>query len=122
MKVIHNINKWSYGITLVLYITIYLGMIAQIALGSIQVILAIFLLSRYQRLDEKTKRRLLVYGVLTSLYLSIFALWNLLEISNNDVFIITGITVLPMSLATFFVFITHKLRMEEQQSVPKATT
>ena len=122
MKIIHNINKWSYGITLLLYITIYLGMIAQIALGGIQVILAIILFSRYPRLDEKTKRRLLVYATLTILYLSIFALWDFLRVQSNDFIEITGMTVLPMALATFFVFITHKLRLKEKQNVPKETT
>ncbi len=122
MRLLHNINKWSYGITLVLYLTIYLGMIAQIALGGIQVILAIILFSRYQRLDEKTKRRLLVYGTLTVFYLLVFALWDLLGVPNNDFIEITGMTVLPMSLATFFVFITHKLRLKEKQNVLKETT
>lgn len=123
MRLLHNINKWSYGITLLLYITIYLGMIAQIALGGIQVILAIILFGRYQRLDGKTKRRLLVYATLTVLYLLAFALWDLLGIPNlNDDFIeITGITVLPMALATFFVFITHKLRLKEKRNILKET-
>lgn len=121
MKIIHNINKWSYGITLLLYITIYLGMIAQIALGGIQVILAIFLFSRYASLDDKTKPRLLVYATLTILYLLIFALWDALGGSSNDFIVITGITVLPMSLATFFVFITHKLQLKARQNIPKTT-
>ena len=115
MKLIHNINKWSYGITLFLYITIYLGMIAQIALGGIQVILALVLFGRYPELDQKTKRRLLVYGTITVLYLTIFALWDILDMPNADLIVITGITVLPMALATFFVFITHKAKLAHLQ-------
>lgn len=121
MKLLHNINKWSYGITLLLYITIIYGMIAQIALGGIQVILALILFSRYQRLDEKTKRLLLVYAALTLLYLLVFTLWDYLRVPNNDFIEITGITVLPMGLATFFVFITHKLRLKEKRNVLKET-
>ncbi len=122
MKLIHNINKWSYAITLLLYITIIYGMIAQIALGGIQVILALVLFGRYPELDEKTKRRLLVYATLTILYLLIFFLWDLFGVPNNDFIEVTGMIVLPMALATFFVFITHKLRIKEKRNVPKETT
>ena len=90
-------------------------MIAQIALDGIQVILALVLFGRYPELDQKTKRRLLVYGTITVLYLTIFALWDILDMPNADFIVITGITVLPMALATFFVFITHKAKLAHLQ-------
>lgn len=112
LRTLHNINKWSYAITLLLYITIYLGMIAQIALGGIQMVLALILFSRFSRLDRKTKRRLIIYSVLAFLYLSAFVVWNLLDVAGSDSILLVAISVPPMALATFFVFITHKAKLD----------
>ncbi|WP_435623280.1 hypothetical protein [Flagellimonas sp.] len=115
MKLLHNINKWSYAITLLLYITIYLGMIAQIVLGIIQVFLAIIMFSRFSKLDSKTRFRLKIYSVLTLLYLLAFVVWNILDIPSSDSISLVGIAVPPMALATFFVFITHKAKLAHLQ-------
>ncbi|RKN17477.1 hypothetical protein D7035_14985, partial [Aquimarina sp. AD1] len=61
MKTIHNINKWSFIITLILYTTIIGGLLAQMALGVIQVVLGVIILFHWKKLNIKIKRHLLIY-------------------------------------------------------------
>lgn len=90
-------------------------MIAQIALGGIQVVLALILFSRFSRLDRKTKRRLIIYSSLAFLYLLAFVVWNLLDVASSDSILLVAISVPPMALATFFVFLTHKAKLDDAQ-------
>ncbi|MDY8134486.1 hypothetical protein [Aquimarina sp. 2201CG5-10] len=102
MKTIHNINKWCFIITLVLYVTIYLGLIAQFFLGAIQVILALSILISWEKLQLTHKRHLSIYFGIAILYGLLWAT----EIINTD-FAIVFMTVVPMSIAGYFVYITN---------------
>lgn len=107
MKKIHTINKWAYCITLVLYLTLYLGLIAQIILGAIQIILAIFLLIRYRK-DDAAKDMLSLYAILTLFY---FLVSFTLIKSNVDNHLIAYLfmMILPMSIGGYFLFVTSQL-------------
>ena len=107
MKTIHNINKWSYGITLVLYLTIYLGLIAQIVLGIIQVLLAVYLLIRGWK-NNNIKEMLGLYFVLTLIYfLASFILLSY-EI-GNEIMVYLFAMIIPMAIASYFLFITSQI-------------
>lgn len=111
----HNLNKWSYGITLVLYLTIYFGLLAQIALGAIQVILALILFARFKKIDRKIKPLLLIYAVITSIYLTVFFLFDSMDLGGSDFLHIGFYMVCPMLIATYFVYITYKLKFLENE-------
>ncbi len=105
MKTLHYINLVSFTITLLLYITIFYGMIAQVFLGTIQVILALILLLYWKTLKSRQKKLLAVYAFVAILY---GLLW-LTDIVNTD-FAIAFITVIPMSIAAYFLYITAQIK------------
>ncbi|MFP2996209.1 hypothetical protein ABN763_09860 [Spongiivirga sp. MCCC 1A20706] len=110
MKTLHSINIWSYSITLLLYLTIYLGMLAQILLGIIQLVMFCFLIFNSKNVPLTTKKRLSIYGSLVIIYGLISILVKDLS-STNDIYMLFW-TLIPMLLASFFVFITYKLKKE----------
>ncbi len=114
MKLLYQINKWSFITTLVLYLTIYFGLIAQIFLGIIQVILAILIFFRWHELTPAIKKHLLGYSIATILYGVIFFIIK----SYLSTYIgLIYFTVLPMSLAGYFLYLTYKA----QKTIPNQT-
>ncbi|WP_211075738.1 hypothetical protein [Aquimarina sp. MMG016] len=108
MKTIHNINKWSFIITLLLYLTIYFGLLAQILLGSVQIILVLILLYYWKDFQTKQKQHL-------AIYVGIVIFYGLLFLTNvlKSYFLIFFITVVPMSIAGYFVYITYLISISE---------
>lgn len=109
MKIIHNINFWATLITLILYITVYFGMLSQLVLGPLQLILATIVSVRYYKeLDIHHKNLLLYYWVAVA-----FALTMAITLWTSDIFgsfvVITFLFVVPMSVACYFLYVTKKL-------------
>jgi len=63
MKTIYNINKWSFIITLVLYLTITWGLFSQIILGFIQLLLAFYILTHWKAFNSNIKKLISVYWI-----------------------------------------------------------
>ena len=106
MKIIYKINKWSYIITLALYLTLFLGMYAQIALGAIQIILALIISVKWKKLDTNSKTKMLNYLVVILMY---GFLLLVIDFENIAGLLIILLFVLPMLIATYFVYITYKI-------------
>lgn len=104
MKIIHYINGTSFIITLLLYITIFYGMMAQVFLGVIQIILAIIVFTFWRRMNTLQKKHLIAYTILVILY----GLTSTTDVVDTD-FGILFLTLVPMSIAGYFVFITHQI-------------
>ena len=111
MKILHKINFYALVVTLLLYITVYLGMLVQMVLGVIQLIVAITITWRYYYdLPINHKKLLHRYwlAVLASVTYIFVAYW--LDNSYvNDFFMITSLFVFPMAIACYFVYVTYKL-------------
>lgn len=109
MKTLHNINFWATALTLVLYITIYFGMTAQLVLGPLQLILAtIISVSYYKEMDQYHKTMLRYYWIAASLALiMVFIQW--IYDNYNTFTTVTFLFVLPMMIACYFVYVTRKL-------------
>ena len=106
MKIIYNINKWSYIITLVLYLTLFLGMYAQIALGFIQIILALIIFVRWNEMSILNKKLLVFYWIIVSTYGVSYIIINYYD---WDVNFVICLLVIPMTIATYFVYTTNKI-------------
>ncbi|WP_299246820.1 hypothetical protein [uncultured Aquimarina sp.] len=106
MKTIHNINKWSLIITLLLYLTIYLGLLAQIPLGFIQFVLALSILGHWKQLNSLSKKLILTYW---SLFVSYWLAFAIMGNSLNDLWFIFY-SIIPMSIASYFVYITYQIK------------
>ena len=109
MKIIHNINAWSFGITLFLYLIIITGLfalIAQILLGGIQVLLAITILFFWGKLNSKNRILIASYWLITISY-GLVCLFFIEELDHIWPFYFI---ILPMSIAGYFVYVTYQIK------------
>lgn len=107
MKTIHNINKWSFIITLLLYLTIYLGLLAQIPLGFIQFVLALSILGHWKKLNLLSKRLISIYWFL---FISYWIAFYILNQSFETMYGLIFYAIIPMSIASYFVFATYQIK------------
>ncbi len=108
MKILHQINTFTLTITLVLYLTVFLGMYAQIILGPLQLIIALIISFKYyKRLIPKLKKGILTYWTLAIVSL-IIAYFSWTYYQAND-FIIVTVFVIPMLIACYFTYLTFKI-------------
>jgi hypothetical protein len=106
MKYIHYLNFFALGITLLLYLAIYTGMLAQLILGPLQLFLAVTItIKYYSSLNGQCKSLILKYWVL-ALASGLAALITWFANSNEVPFIILLVFVFPMSVACYFVYVT----------------
>lgn len=106
MKFIYYTNNTVYSITLLLYLTIIFGMYMQILLGIVQLLLFFTLLFNYKKFSEKMKSHLIIYGMLTGGYL----LWFFSGLHLQDSLMLFLITLVPMSIASYFTYIVYQLK------------
>jgi len=112
MKNLYNINKFALIITLVLYLTIYLGMYAQIVLGALQVISSILLLFYWERIPNNLQKKTYLYWFTITVYGLCWLLkWNI-HGTFQAVLIITGLFVLPMLIAIFFLLLLGRIKSQ----------
>jgi len=107
MKNLYIINKWLVILTLALYITINYGMLFQIVLGSIQVLMGIYILSNYNSLNKKTKSLFNLYMLLTIVILSLIFYGN---VDDGGIWWLLIYLVIPMLLAFLHLYITYKIK------------
>jgi len=100
---IYKTNLFFYSITLILFISIFLffiGLMAQMVLGAVQVVLALILLLNWNKLDTKSCLMLNIYLLSLIVY--------------GFVFLYTGFTPLmlfiAMVMATYFLFVTYQIK------------
>ncbi|WP_299258021.1 hypothetical protein [uncultured Aquimarina sp.] len=115
MKTTHNINKWSFIITLLLYLTVYLGLLAQIPLGFIQFILALSILSRWKELNPLSKKLISIYWFL---FISYWLAFYLLNQSFENTYGLIFYAVIPMGIASYFVYTTYQIKKEIHELKP----
>jgi len=108
MKAIHFINIVATYITIGLYMFIFLGMIAQIILGPLQLLLAIIITIRYYKvLDQHNQILIMYYWFLVVVSLSIAAItWSGYK---NSITAIIWVIVVPMLVACYFLYVTKSL-------------
>lgn len=110
MKNLFNINKWCVIITLILYLTIIGGLIAQILLGIIQIIMSLEIAINYKYLIKKTKKLFLLYLFLTVLAIAITCYFYFYLM--NDAIILIYFSIASLALALFHLYITYRLKNE----------
>ena len=68
MKTVFNINKFLVIATSILYLTIYLGLYAQILLGAVQLLSALGILFLWKHYNNKQQKHIILYWILTLCY------------------------------------------------------
>lgn len=114
MKNFFTINKSLVTITILLYPTIYFGIIFQIVLGVTQLCISVCILSKFNSLKNNIKILFLVYLALTVSSIC-FILITYFWLSNDIVYLIyfTAITLL---LGLFHLYITYKIKNYENSN------
>ena len=109
MKNLFNINKWFVIITLVLYLTFFLGALFQMVLGVVQILMSIYILTKLKNLNYYLKLLFSIYCILTSIVLIL-----IFTVSVSHNLIVAVYLVIPMLIAFFHLFITYKIRQQYQ--------
>lgn len=107
MKKLYQLNKWLVIATLILYLTVILGMAFQIILGCIQVLMSLYILTHFKSLDRKLKPLFIFYISITTVILILIVTNN-----YNNWYSTNGTLlwiILPMTLAFLHLFITYKI-------------
>lgn len=103
MKYLVKINLWAIGITMVLYITLFLGIFSQIIVGAIQIACFIAICTQIKKLSTSLKLQLSLYGIITTGTLT----WAYID---ND-FMMT-LWWFSGLLAFYFLFITFQFEKQ----------
>jgi hypothetical protein len=108
MKTLHKINLIAFLITLALYVTIFLGMLAQFFLGFIQLILMLSITFRIPK-SEIIKNHVRFYWLLTIGMLSLIIAKIIFDFAIAEYTLIAIFFVIPMLIAIYSVYITWVL-------------
>ena len=104
MKKLFKINKWLVIITLVLYLTFYLGALFQIVLGTIQIVMSLFIITKFNQLSKELKILFIIYCFAACAIL--FLLFT--NYVNHELWIILFL-IIPMLISLFHLYITFKI-------------
>lgn len=110
MRTIQKFNKIVFYTTLVLYLTIYLGLFDQIALGFIQIFIALYISLNKIVKSRKLQNQMINYWIYVGLYILLFTFFfnNNLKLSHPFLLLIVVI-IIPMSLAIYFNITLNKI-------------
>jgi len=109
------LNRFIFGITAILYLTIFYGLYAQIILGGFQLITAFTLLCFWMKLTKKQRERLLKYWV----FVAVYGLLWITEFFNNLKSDFTWIVIyilIPLSIAGYLTFILESFKTKKDEN------
>ena len=105
MTKLYQFNKICLIITGILYLTILLGLYAQVVLGGIQILSALGLAFFWSKFNSKHKKQFTLYWMLVFTY----GLGWYFKIDLNNLWWI-GIILIPMSIAVYFVWFLNNIK------------
>ncbi|MEM9678840.1 MAG: hypothetical protein AAF901_00840 [Bacteroidota bacterium] len=108
MKKLFNLNISLLLTNLVLYFTIYLGMLFSMILGATQILMSIIILIKFKTLSTLVKKLFITYLILTLLLLVVLTKTMYSDFTGNYGLLFWF--VIPMILACYHVFITYKIK------------
>jgi hypothetical protein len=106
---LYGLNKFAFITTLVLYVTLYLGMLFQVILGTIQLLTAAYItFFYYKKLQKENQLSLKTYWVVVAANLSLallfFEIWDMSALFFLFLF--------PMIIAGYFLHILSEIKHE----------
>ena len=108
INIVYRINQVWFVITLGLFITVFLGFLAEIVLGFIQVISSLLIIIQWKDLSKSTRNKLGIYWMVTAGYMLMWLFdWNSID---NTLLFVVGIGIIPMGIALYFLSILRIIR------------
>ncbi|WP_299890192.1 hypothetical protein [uncultured Lacinutrix sp.] len=111
MKYLNNINLFIIITTAILYLTVILGLYAQVVLGVTQVLTSLILIFYWKSTSKKNKNKLFNYWSFVVIYwIGWLIPWpNSLE--NTFGFVI-GLIIIPLSISVYFITLLDSVTKE----------
>lgn len=101
------INRFLIATTGVLYLTIFLGLFAQIVLGAFQVLTGFVLLFFLDKMHEKGRKGLINYWISVLIY---GAVYLLIGFDDLDDFWVIMYILIPLTIAGYFTYVLESLK------------
>ena len=116
MKALFYICAVPYFITILLYLSVILGLYAQLFLGFIHVIVMLLLYLQYNELAEQSRRKLNYYSITVLVYFGLMPVFASLFPELSMLLGFYYLTIVPMSIGGYFVYILyHFMRFENNE-------
>jgi predicted neutral ceramidase superfamily lipid hydrolase len=112
MKIINiakYLNRVIFALTLMLYVTVILGLYAQVVLGAYQLLVGFILLFFLKKLSLKPKNGILIYWFVVSIYFVIT--YTLNKVAKD--FPVINFMIIPMLIASYFTYILETMKLKK---------
>lgn len=110
ISIIRNINRVVLGVTIVLYLTVIFGLLAQIVLGIFQLIVALVLVFNWSKLTSSNKKKLIFYLIVAGTYLALLFLTNV----PLQKFLWMFVVIIPMTLVVYFTYFLESIKTKRR--------
>lgn len=107
INILNFLNRFIMILTVGLYATFYLGLLAQVVLGVYQLLVALSLLLFLKSYEKKQRKMLITYWGITLFY-GVFALLGIMP--ANDILKLFFWIVIPMSIAGYFTYLLETIK------------
>lgn len=114
ISTLFGLNLTLYLVTVVLYLTVYFGLMGQAVVGVVQLVTIIYLWFYYSQMSEKLRRRHLIFTLVTIVYLLLFlgTVRSGLFFYNAFLAILFYVLFPMLGLGLFGLFNLHALKKE----------
>ena len=107
--ILRYVNRAFFALTLCLYVTILLGLYAQVVLGAYQLLVGLILLFFLKKLSIKPKNGILIYWFVVSIYFVIT--YTLNKVAKD--FPVINFMIIPMLIASYFTYILETMKLKK---------
>lgn len=112
INILKKLNRALIVTTIVMYVTIYLGLLVQVILGAYQLLIAFVLLFFMKNFSKKSKNKLMVYWLVVLLYGMVWLIG--VDINLASYLWVILYIILPMIIALYFSFFLESLDKKEK--------
>ncbi|MFY7672569.1 hypothetical protein ACOSP6_15915 [Tenacibaculum sp. MEBiC06402] len=102
-------NRVIFALTLMLYVTVILGVYAQVVLGAYHLLVGFILLFFLKKLSLKPKNGILIYWFVVSIYFVIT--YTLNKVAKD--FPVINFMIIPMLIASYFTYILETMKLKK---------
>lgn len=111
MRIAQKINLFCFITTLLLYLTIYFGLYAQIVLGIVQILIALYVSLNIKLITKNQKKQIINYWIYVGLYAILISalIKKWIQYNDSTILLVFIVILLPMSIATYFTITLNKI-------------
>ncbi|SEE34242.1 hypothetical protein SAMN04487765_2204 [Tenacibaculum sp. MAR_2010_89] len=112
INILKKLNRVLIVTTIVMYLTIYLGLLVQVILGAYQLLIAFVLLFFIKNFSKKSKNKLMIYWLVVLLYGMVWIID--MDVNLGGYLGVILYIILPMIIALYFSYFLESLRIKNK--------